>query len=240
MHRVVADGGASTLAALAREAALPLATAHRLVATMVRSGFLVAAERGRYVAGPTLLLQAGAISFNATMAALARPVLRRLLRETGCIAHLGVLENDMVTYLVKAGGDDDVLFTREGMQLEAYCSGIGKMLLACLAEPAREEYLSAGPFIALTPATITAADALRREFECIRSHDFAIDRGEIAVNLRCVAVPVRGADAQMLAAISISRLNTDDDSADHRLIAAARRRAAELERRLMDALFTER
>src|SRR3546814_4531438 len=53
----------------------------------------------------------------------------KLAQRTGLTAHLGCLESNMVTYLIKEGSEPDV-FTREGIQLEAYCSGIGKVLLA--------------------------------------------------------------------------------------------------------------
>ena len=72
-----------------------------------------------------------------------------LAKRTGLTVHLGVFEGDMVTYLVKAAGVTDVL-TQEGMQLEAYCSGIGKVLLAFLPLDEREQYLAGGPFVRLT------------------------------------------------------------------------------------------
>ncbi|WP_257555252.1 IclR family transcriptional regulator C-terminal domain-containing protein [Sphingobium sp. CFD-2] len=83
-------------------------------------------------------------------AEIARPLIRKLAKSVGHTVHLGVLEGDMTTYLVKEGRVDDGLLTREDMQLESYCSGIGKVLLAYLSEADRQRYLSGGPFVRLT------------------------------------------------------------------------------------------
>lgn len=72
-----------------------------------------------------------------------------------------MLENDMVTYLVREGAEARTIFSEENKQLEAYCSGIGRMLLASLPEPDREAYLAEGPFVALTERTITDPAELR-------------------------------------------------------------------------------
>lgn len=91
------------------------------------------------------------------------------------------------------------------MQLEAYCSGNGKILLANLPERDREAYLASGPFPALTKSTITDPALLRRELKTIASQGYALDAEEIVEGLACVAVPIRKSDGSTPAAISISR-----------------------------------
>jgi DNA-binding IclR family transcriptional regulator len=141
--------------------------------------------------------------------------------------HLGVIEDDMVTYVVKEHGGGPLLFTRSGTQLDAYCSAIGKMLLATL--PAREldRYLSSGPLIPLTSHTITEPDKLRRTLQRVRVEDLAIDAEEAADNLRCIAVPVRDRRGIIVSAVSAARqldpgrrLNDDRILNDLRVCAA--------------------
>lgn len=213
---LVADAGGSSVSALAAEASLPPATAHRIVATLERRGFITKIARGRYLAGPALLRLANAASLSAVMKAVAEPILGALAKQSRLIAHLGVFEGDMVTYLVKAGRQNE-LFTREGMQLEAYCSAIGKVLLALLPDEQRERYLAAGPFVALTPNTFTDPEALRAELQRVREQDFARDEREIDDTLRCVAVPVRDAQGAAIAALSLSarQLKREIDPAEH-------------------------
>lgn len=228
LEAVVADGGARGVAALAREQGIPVATAHRQVATLVAEGYLTRLESGRHIAGPRLLGLAARIDQKAMVTAAAAPVLKRLAHNLRCVVQLGTFEQDMVTYRIKAGRGAGALFTRTGMQLEAYCSGMGKVLLAHLPDAEREAYLATGPFVALTPQTITDPAALRTELAEVRTRDFALDRGEIAEGLRCLAVPVRGPDGRVIAAASASRADgrTKDDAA---VLALLREAAREIE-----------
>jgi DNA-binding IclR family transcriptional regulator len=118
----------------------------------------------------------------------------------------------MVTYRIKTGEGAGSLFTRVGMQLEAYCSGIGKVLLAHLPEAQRRAYFAGGPFVALTTRTITDPTELEDELERVRIRGYAIDDGEIADGLVCVAAPIQAPDGQVHAAISVSRTNSADSS----------------------------
>ena len=135
---------------------------------------------------------------------MARPVIRRLAMESQAAAHLGVLDGDMVTYLIKEIPPGRDLFTREGMQLEAYCSAVGKMLLAHLPDSALDSYFSGGPLVPLTPRTMTDEARLREHLASVRGNGHAIDDQEIAEDLVCVAVPVRSAGGAVIAAISCS------------------------------------
>lgn len=208
LDAIVADGGRSSLSEIARHVGTPLATAHRQVATLVAESYLVPSGRGRHVAGVRLRNLARQVDDKRVVTTVAPPVLFHLATRVRSIAQFGTLEGEMVTYHIKTGRSAANLFTRVGMQLEAYCSAIGKVLLAHLPTEEQEAYLSGGPFVALTDRTITSPPALRQEFEDIRARGFAIDDGEIAADLRCLAVPVRRPDGEVLAAISVSRLTT--------------------------------
>lgn len=154
---------------------------------------------------------AGMIDDRQIMTNAAAPILDRLAVHTGCVVQLGIFENDMVTYLVKTGQSAGDLFTKVGMQLEAYCSGIGKVLLAHLPVQAQAEYLAGGPFIALTDQTITDPLLLKDELDHVATQSFAVDDEEVVTGLQCVAVPVRNMQGEVIAAISASRATQIDN-----------------------------
>jgi len=206
LEAVIADGGASSIAALAREAGMPVATAHRQVATLVAAGYLARSAAGAHLPGPKLLGLVHRLDEKQMIARAAAPILHGLALRLGSIAQLGTLENDMVTYRLKTGRGAARLFTRTGLQLEAYCSGIGKVLLAHLPPAERAAYLAAGPFVALTTLTITDPVVLGETLDAIRTCGFASDDGEIAEDLACLAVPIHAPDGRVPAAISVSRL----------------------------------
>lgn len=202
-NRILADEGASGVGRLAESLGLAASTARRMVAAFERQGLLIRASHGRYIGGPALYQFAGTEGRHRMLTLAARVPLARLARELDVTAHLGVLEAEMVTYLVKEGSDGRVIST-ESKQLEAYCSGIGKALLAFLDPDSREAYVAAGGFVALTAQTIISPDGLRAELERIRRRGFSIDNCEIADDLVCLAVPLLNGAGVAVAALSIS------------------------------------
>lgn len=206
LEAVIADGGQSNVSAIARSIDMPIATAHRQVATLVAEGYLVAGQRGSHLAGPKLLGLLHRLDEKQVVAGCAAPLLHRLAADLGCVVQLGTFENDMVTYRIKTGEGAGELFTRVGMQLEAYCSGMGKVLLAHLPDAQLDAYIAAGPFPALTDRTITDPRVLIAQLRLVAQRGFAVDDGEIAEGLFCVAVPVSAPDGRVMAAISVSQL----------------------------------
>jgi IclR family acetate operon transcriptional repressor len=201
---ILADHGGSTLGILAKEIGLPLSTAHRLVATLERRGMIQRATRGRYLPGPALLATTRGLDEGRVIAGLSRPFLSGLAHRLRQTVHLGVLDDGMVTYLAKESHGTAALFTREGQQLEAYCSGVGKVLLAYLPDEPRERYLADGPFVALTQKTIIDPARLREHLAMVRGRGWAVDDREVSENLKCVAAPLRRPDGSVAAAISVS------------------------------------
>ncbi len=204
LEAVVADGGQSNISAIARSIGMPVATAHRQVATLVAEGYLRSGVGNRHFPGERLLNLVHRLDEKQLIANVAAPVLHRLATRLRCIVQMGTLENDMVTYRIKMGHGSHALFTRVGMQLEAYCSAIGKVLLANLPATERSNYLAGGPFVALTPYTITDPAALAAELERVHEQGHAFDEQEIALDLSCVAVPIHSGDGRVMAAISAS------------------------------------
>lgn len=231
LEAVLEDDGRRSIAALARGMDMPVSTAHRQVATLVAKGYLAENRNGAFAAGPSLLKLLYRLDEREVIADLAAPCLDRLAADLRSVAQFGTFENDMVTYRVKAGEGATRLFTRTGMQLEAYCSAIGKVLLAHLPERERQAYLADGPFVALTPKTIVDPIALERELQIVGAQDFAEDAGEISDDLFCLAVPVRNPQGRVIAAISVSRnAATRDSQPGTQALSKLRATACEIEK----------
>ncbi len=230
LDAVIADGGRSNVTALAESTGIPPATAHRQITTLVAEGYLRPSGNGRHVAGSRLLGLLHKLDEKQLIANVAAPILHALATQVKSVVQLGTLENEMVTYRIKTGRGSGNLFTRIGMQLEAYCSGIGKILLANLPDLERGAYLAGGPFVALTDRTITDPIQLADELELIRKQGFAVDDGEIAIGLRCLAVPIRNANGDVLSAISVSQAQGSKTAiGDEELLLKLRACAARIE-----------
>ncbi|CAN5193316.1 IclR family transcriptional regulator [soil metagenome] len=238
LDEVVADQRGLT--EIARDLGIPLSTAYRQVATLVAEGYLVRSANGQHTAGHRLLRLLGRVDEKQMIANVAGPALHRLAARVGAIVQLGTLDNEMVTYRIKTGQGAGRLFTKVGMQMEAYCTAIGKVLLAELSERELDAYLSNGPFVPLTERTIVGPQHLREELAKVRGDGYAVDNGEAAERLFCLAVPVRSAVGQIQAAVSVSRSNrlTAKDRAD--VLELLHETAAEIEYTLAGMEFPAR
>lgn len=194
-----------TSAELSRRARLPQASGYRLIQTLEEIGAVIRDPRGRYRPGMLLVHLSRNVEVIDLLRDVSHPVLFDLASQLSLTVHMGVLEDGMVTYVAKVGESAGfAVHTRVGAQLEAYCTGLGKVLLAALPFPTLEAFLAEGDLIALTPHTITDPASFRREVNTVRARGYAIDDGESAINLRCVAVPVHDSTGRTIAAISVS------------------------------------
>jgi DNA-binding IclR family transcriptional regulator len=190
---------------LSRRANLPEASGYRLIQTLEEIGAVVRGPRGRYRPGLLLL----SLSHNVTLGELLRDashaLMTELARSLNLTTHLAVLEQRMVTYIAKVTAPGAfAVNTRVGAQLEPYCSGLGKVLLAALPDEEVESFILDGELIALTPYTITTAAALRAEIARVRERGYALDDREHHANMRCIAVPVLDGEGRAVSALSAS------------------------------------
>ena len=230
----VLEGGSdcSSLSALAKAAELPLSTAYRLMASLERAGLVSRLGPHRYMGGAALRRVAGLQpSPKRILSEIGRPILADLSRRTRRITHLGVLEENMTTYLVKEGDLAGQAISEPNMQLEAYCSGIGKALLAHLPGNELESYLATAPFVAITHRTIISADALREELVRTRQRGYAIDHEEMFQGFVCIAVPIQ-LNNYIVAAISLVVTNNAERCRPTHYLSRLHVAAEKIEKRL--------
>jgi IclR family acetate operon transcriptional repressor len=194
-----------TSAELSRRARLPQASGYRLIQTLEEIGAVIRGPQGRYRPGMLLVQLSQRVEIAELLRSVSHPVLFELASRLSLTVHMGILEHGMVTYVAKVGESAGfAVHTRVGAQLEAYCTGLGKVLLAALPRRDFDDFLDEGELIPLTDHTITDPVAFRREIERVRFRGYAIDDGESAIDLRCVAVPVNDPSGRTIAAISVS------------------------------------
>jgi IclR family transcriptional regulator, acetate operon repressor len=194
-----------TTVELGKRTNIPEASAYRLVQTLEDVGALVRGQKGRYHPGLLLLSLSQNVTPNELLRDASRQFMTELAENLQLTIHLGVLEDGMVTYIEKVTAPGTFpIHTRVGAQLEAYCSGLGKILLAAKPQDEIERFIQEGALVPLTPYTITSAARLREELHTVRKSGFAIDDRENKIDIRCVAVPVLDNSGRTMAALSAS------------------------------------
>ena len=135
----------------------------------------------------------------------AQAPLETLVQQTGETAHLGVLDKGEVVYLARAESPHALRMpSAVGRRSPAYCTGIGKALLAELPEPEVREYLAGTPLKALTRRTLSDPGDLLRELKAVRARGYSVDDEEIYPGVRCVAAPVRDHSGTVVAGVSVA------------------------------------
>jgi len=194
------------LSELSRRVGLHNSTAFHLVKTMVALGYVrQLADSKRYSVGRPLFALAASCLDDIELVRVATPVLETLSRATGECSHIAVRSGDNVVIVARTAGTGAFQMTdRVGVVRPAYCTGLGKVLLAALTDEQLDRYLEATELRPLTPRTITDRARLREEIVSVRRLDMAFDDCEFDAEVRCVAVPVRDFSGQVTGAIGIS------------------------------------
>src|SRR5919197_21752 len=194
-----------SLAELAQRTGIPRATAFRLMSTLEQSGFVVK-HHGAYQLGVKCFVLGNIVAGGLDLRETARPPLVALRDQARETTQLAILDHWHVVYLDRILGPFPAGFmrSRAGAILPAYCTGLGKALLAYRPEAEVAEWAATQKFPALTPRTITSPKRLLRELAAIRERGYAIDEQEREKGVRCLAAPVRNHTGEVVAAISIA------------------------------------
>ncbi len=230
LELLAANRGGAGLAELARSVDAPKTSLIGLLAGMLASGYVTKDTASVYRLGPRMFALAMRVVGSLDLSSLARPVLERLVADTGETALLGALapSGDLAIYIDKVESHSSVRYTVSlGEQRELYCSSIGKLLLAHMPAAQQDAYLRSHPLKSFTEATVTSVPALRKELESIRVQGFAQTRGERVVGADAMAAPVFGPGGEALAALVVAgpseRMRGNWAACRRHLLAAAAR-----------------
>ncbi len=204
--KILATGPVEKRLADFAEAGLHKSTSLRLLEALRRHGLVsVDRESGRYRLGLGLYELGLAAVSRLDVSQCAPPFLEALAADTGESASLGIFEDPEVVHILRIESQQPLrLPSLAGRRSPAYCTGIGKAVLAHLDPDRLEKYLADVRLHPRTPRTLTSVDALRADLRRVRSRGWSIDDEEIFPGLRCVAAPIFGLDGRVIAGVSVA------------------------------------
>jgi IclR family transcriptional regulator, pca regulon regulatory protein len=195
---------------LAREIGLSRSTAHRYVATLAALGYLDQDElTRRYRLGPRVLDLGFSAINSMELRELSVPHLQRLSDETGHTVNMAILDGTDILYVERVrssrqGQREIDLSLHVGSRLPAYCTSMGKVLLAYLSDEERDAALDGVELAQRGPNTLTKRPALLAELEHVRRAGLAVNNEELSFGLRSIAAPVRRQSGEVAAAINLA------------------------------------
>jgi len=197
------------IADIADELDMSRSTTHRYVITLVALGYLEQGASRKYRLGMRVT-DLGMSALNSTgLRRHSRRHLEELRQRTSYTSNLSVLDGADILYLDRArsfrrGQSKIDLGLRPGSRLPAYCTAMGKLLLAHLPEDQLDGLLSEMKLTKRTPNTITSKRALRDELDEVAGAGLAVSNEELAPQLYSISAPVRNETRDVIAAVNIA------------------------------------
>lgn len=204
LELVGSNGQGLTFADVTATLAIPAATAHRILATMTETAYLLLDESsGRYFHGPAITrITNDGLDLRTRFRDLGQTYLHELVERTEETANLAILDGLEAAYL-------DQVHTSRMLRAQTYlrvpldCSGTGKVLLAFQSDAVREAILRRLTLQRSTRHSPRTLAELRRRLATIRETGIGLDDEEMELGVRCIAAPVMARGA-IVAAISIA------------------------------------
>jgi IclR family pca regulon transcriptional regulator len=194
--------GGATVADIAERTRLSRAAVRRFLITLEFLGY--ASRNGSsYRLGSRVLRLGFSFLSSHSLAALAQPILEEITARIHESSSLSVLEGDEIVYLARSATRRVMsVGLSVGSRLPAYCTSMGRVLLAALPRAELALYLKRAQLRAHTPKTLTRKTALSAEIRRVRELGYALVDEELELGLRSLAVPVTARNGRVVAAMN--------------------------------------
>jgi IclR family transcriptional regulator, acetate operon repressor len=200
-----AEGGL-TLTDLAQRVQLAPSTAHRLLATLEKMGYVYqGGELGRWYIGLQAFTVGTSFLANRDFVAQSHPYMRRLMEQSGETANLGILDGTEAVFIDQVQCREMMrTIVKLGSRVPLHASGVGKAIFAALPDEQIDAILKVKGLPRITNNTITSPETMWASIRVIRQRGWSFDDEEHALSTRCVAAPVYNEHAEVLGAISLA------------------------------------
>ncbi len=194
-----------TIAQLSQRTAIPRAAVRRCLYTLSMLGY-VGTEDGRtYALRPRILVLGHAYLSSTPLVYAVQPLLDQITSLLHESSSLAVLEGDEILYIARSSTTTRLMSIDLGIgsRLPAYCTSMGRVLLAGLSAIELDLYLSRVKLVKLTTRTVSTADELKTVLNTVRRNGYAVVDQELEIGLRSIAVPVSDREGRSVAAINV-------------------------------------
>ncbi len=194
-----------TISQLSLRTGLSRAAVRRCLYTLTKLGFAGSDDGSRYSLRPRMLTLSHTFTTSNTLATAAQPVLERMsatYRESFSVA---TLDGQDIVYIARSSVSRVMSVDLHiGTRLPAYCTSMGRILLAWLPPEQMESYLAHAVLTPHTTRTVTSVEKLRGLLRSTRRNGFALCDQEYEVGLRSLAVPVFTPTGRVVATLNLS------------------------------------
>ncbi|MRV73679.1 helix-turn-helix domain-containing protein [Duganella sp. FT92W] len=192
-----------TIAQISTKTGIPRAAVRRCLYTLQQLGY-VDAELNNFSLRPKVLTLGYSYLSSTPLTVSAQPCLNAISRELNESSSLAVLDEGEILYVARAATSRVMsVALNTGSRLPAYCTSLGRVMLAHLPPDQLDAYFEKTRLRPMTDRTVVDEARLREILRGVRQAGYAVNDEELEVGLRSIAVPVRGASGQVLAALNV-------------------------------------
>jgi IclR family transcriptional regulator, pca regulon regulatory protein len=193
-----------SIAQISHQTGIPRAAVRRCLHTLARLGYVTVDARD-FALSPKILTLGHAYLSSTPLSASAQPLLDRVAAAVHESCSVTILEEDEILYVARSAATSRIMSVdlSIGSRLPAYCTSMGRVLLASLSPAELTAYLARVKLVPYTQNTLTARDKLHKVLQTVREEGFSIVDQELEVGLRSIAVPVLDGQGKAVAAINI-------------------------------------
>lgn len=224
-----------TLKAIVAELGYPKSSTFNLLATLVARAYVVRDDTESYKIHDAFRNGPGWCSgSDAYLIATAQPIMDAMRDNEGETVFLGARRKDgRVKLLAKSASHQVVRFDSVLTGSDpAYCTAMGRILLAHWQPEKTASYLAKERIIPLTDKTVIDRVQIRRIIDAARENGYAICDEEAVIGGSGVAAPVFDASGEVIATLNMATISSRFTACRQRMIDAVIKHAAELSARL--------
>jgi IclR family pca regulon transcriptional regulator len=197
-----ADRPRLSISEAASIAGLDRATTRRCLLTLSEHGYCAYDGKFFTVTPRVLRLGTGCLA-SMPLPRIVQPWLDQLSETIGQSTSVAILDESEIVYVARAAQRKVMsIALMPGSRLPAYCTSMGRVMLAALPQERARGLLTSLPLTARTLHTVTDVSALMDELARVRQQGFASVDQEVEIGLRSVAVPLKNARGVVVAALN--------------------------------------
>jgi IclR family pca regulon transcriptional regulator len=194
-----------TISQLSLKTGLSRAAVRRCLYTLTKLGFAGAEDGTRYGLRPRMLTLSNTYTASNALATSAQPILERMSAAFHESFSVATLDGDDIVYIARTTVSRVMSVDLHiGSRLPAYCTSMGRVLLAHLPPEQLEKYLARAVLTPHTTRTVTTTDKLAMLLRNVRRNGYALCDQEYEVGLRSLAVPVFAPSGRVVATLNLS------------------------------------
>jgi IclR family transcriptional regulator, pca regulon regulatory protein len=193
-----------TVSQISTKTGFSRAAVRRCLYTLSKLGFAATEDSRHFHLRPRVLALGHSYISSMPLAAMAQPILENVSRVLHESCSIATLDRTDIVYIARANvtrimSIDLVV----GSRLPAFCTSMGRVLIADLPPDVLDEFLSRVEFKRYTERTVANAEKLRQILRLVQRNGYSVVDQELESGLRSMAVPIHDSAGRVIAALNV-------------------------------------